>query len=145
MPEQMMIHGTMADYVVKYVHWTGRMLFGSYGDLLTLTGSFHLLNPSSGGHGMARDGPFNRFSVCQESFQSLLHKKDRNWADWEYPFAVVGINISFMLVQMLNLRTGKPLILAGIRFLQLLGEDQTSFDYLFCVAFQMMDAQWLIK
>ncbi|XP_039040760.1 ELMO domain-containing protein A-like [Hibiscus syriacus] len=40
-----------------------------------------------------------------ESFQCLLHKKDGNRADWEYPFAVAGINISFMLVQMLNLRT----------------------------------------
>ncbi|XP_038992629.1 ELMO domain-containing protein A-like [Hibiscus syriacus] len=80
-----------------------------------------------------------------ESFQSLLHKKDGNRADWEYPFAVAGINISFMLVQMLNLRSGKPSSLAGIRFLQLLGEDETAFDNLFCVAFQMMDAQWLIK
>ncbi|GMI88780.1 hypothetical protein like AT3G03610 [Hibiscus trionum] len=80
-----------------------------------------------------------------ESFQSLLNKKDGNRADWEYPFAVAGINISFMLVQMLNLRSGKPSSLAGIRFLQLLGEDETAFDNLFCVAFQMMDAQWLMK
>ncbi|KAK8565010.1 hypothetical protein V6N12_058586 [Hibiscus sabdariffa] len=80
-----------------------------------------------------------------ESFQSLLHKKDGDRADWEYPFAVAGINISFMLVQMLNLRSGKPSCLAGIRFLQLLGEEETAFDNLFCVAFQMMDAQWLMK
>ncbi|KAK8698224.1 hypothetical protein V6N13_114350 [Hibiscus sabdariffa] len=80
-----------------------------------------------------------------ESFQSLLHKKDGDRADWEYPFAVAGINISFMLVQMLNLRSGKPSCLAGIRFLQLLGEEETAFDNLFCVAFQMMDAQWLLK
>ncbi|XP_039002684.1 ELMO domain-containing protein C-like isoform X2 [Hibiscus syriacus] len=41
-----------------------------------------------------------------ESFQRLLHKQDGNRADWEYPFAVAGINISFMLIQMLDLQSG---------------------------------------
>ena len=35
--------------------------------------------------------------------------------------------------------------MAGIRFLDLLGEDEMAFDNLFCVAFQMMDVQWLAK
>jgi hypothetical protein len=35
--------------------------------------------------------------------------------------------------------------LAGIRFLELLNEDEMAFDNLYCVAFQMMDAQWLAK
>ncbi|XP_052174747.1 uncharacterized protein LOC127789790 isoform X2 [Diospyros lotus] len=78
-------------------------------------------------------------------FQSLLHKRDGNRADWEYPFAVAGINVSFMLVQMLDLQSGKPTTLAGMRFLELLGEDEMAFDKLYCVAFQMMDAQWLAK
>lgn len=43
----------------------------------------------------------------QESFQRLLHKQDGSRADWEYPFAVAGINISFMLAQMLDLQSGK--------------------------------------
>ncbi|XP_038998355.1 ELMO domain-containing protein A-like, partial [Hibiscus syriacus] len=80
-----------------------------------------------------------------ESFQRLLHKQDGNRADWEYPFAVAGINISFMLIQMLDLQSGKPSSMAGIRFLKLLGEDEMAFDDLYCVAFQMMDAQWLVK
>ena len=80
-----------------------------------------------------------------ESFQRLLHKQDGNRADWEYPFAVAGINISFMLTQMLDLQSGKPSSLAGIRFLKLLGEDEMALDDLYCVAFQMMDAQWLVK
>ncbi|KAK6243615.1 hypothetical protein QUC31_010024 [Theobroma cacao] len=80
-----------------------------------------------------------------ESFQRLLHKQDGARADWEYPFAVAGINISFMLVQMLELQSGKPSSVAGIRFLELLGEDEMAFDNLYCVAFQMMDAQWLVK
>ncbi|GMY19997.1 ELMO domain-containing protein B [Fagus crenata] len=80
-----------------------------------------------------------------ESFQRLLHKQDGTRAEWEYPFAVAGINISFMLAQMLDLQSGKPTSLAGIRFLELLGEDEMAFDDLYCVAFQMMDAQWLAK
>ncbi|GAB2295833.1 hypothetical protein Dimus_029986 [Dionaea muscipula] len=80
-----------------------------------------------------------------ESFQNLLHKRDGKRAEWEYPFAVAGINISFMLAQMLDLQSGKPTTMAAARFLELLGEDETAFDHLFCVAFQMMDAQWLAK
>ncbi|MBA0803470.1 hypothetical protein Gohar_013679, partial [Gossypium harknessii] len=40
-----------------------------------------------------------------QSFQRLLHKQDGNRSEWEYPFAVAGINISFMLVQMLDLQS----------------------------------------
>ncbi|CAN7052069.1 unnamed protein product [Brassica oleracea var. botrytis] len=80
-----------------------------------------------------------------ESFHRLLHKQDGTRAEWEYPFAVAGINISFMLAQTLDLQSGKPSTLAGIRFLEFLEEDEMAFDNLYCVAFQMMDAQWLAK
>ncbi|XP_028761344.1 ELMO domain-containing protein C isoform X2 [Neltuma alba] len=80
-----------------------------------------------------------------DSFQRLLHKKDGTRADWEYPFAVAGINVSFMLVQMLDLNAGIPSSSAGIRFLEMLEEDEMTFDNLYCIAFQMMDAQWLAK
>ncbi|ONH94675.1 hypothetical protein PRUPE_7G026000 [Prunus persica] len=80
-----------------------------------------------------------------ESFQRLLHKQDGTRAEWEYPFAVAGINISFVLAQMLDLQSAEPASLAGTRFLELLQEDEMAFDNLYCVAFQMMDAQWLAK
>lgn len=79
------------------------------------------------------------------SFQMLLHKQIGMRAEWEYPFAVAGVNISFMLVQMLDLQSGIPSTKVGIRFLELLGEDERAFDSLFCVAFMMMDAQWLAR
>ncbi|CAN1765482.1 ELMO domain-containing protein A [Linum perenne] len=79
------------------------------------------------------------------SFQSLLHKKDGKRAEWEYPFAVAGIHISFTLAQMLDLQKGKPKTQAGIRFIEMLERDEMAFDNLYCVAFQMMDAQWLAK
>lgn len=84
-------------------------------------------------------------SKFPNSFQRLLLKKDGTRAEWEYPFAVAGINISFMLAQMLDLQTGKPSTQAGIRFMELLAEDDMAFDNLYCIAFQMMDAQWLAK
>ncbi|RWR79669.1 ELMO/CED-12 family protein isoform 1 [Cinnamomum micranthum f. kanehirae] len=46
---------------------------------------------------------------------------------------------------MLDLLSGGPTSVAGIRSLEQLGEDEEAFDNLFCVAFQIMDAQWLAK
>lgn len=46
----------------------------------------------------------------QEAFQNLLNKREGDRAEWEYPFAVAGINISFMLVQMLGIQSGKKLM-----------------------------------
>ncbi|KAA3462556.1 ELMO domain-containing protein A-like isoform X1 [Gossypium australe] len=83
------------------------------------------------------------------SFHRLLLKEDGDRATWEYPFAVAGINVSFMLIQMLDLYSGvddlfeKPKNLPGLNFLKLLGEDEEAFDVLYCVAFELMDAQWL--
>ncbi|PPS14169.1 hypothetical protein GOBAR_AA06423 [Gossypium barbadense] len=57
----------------------------------------------------------------------LLLKEEGDRATWEYPFAVAGINVSFMLIQMLDLYS----------------EDEEAFDVLYCVAFELMDAQWL--
>ncbi|GMP67133.1 hypothetical protein CsSME_00027226 [Camellia sinensis var. sinensis] len=73
----------------------------------------------------------------------LLFKKGGKRATWEYPFAVAGINVSFMLIQMLELDSEKPRCLPGMNFVKLLGEDEEAFDVLYCIAFEMMDAQWL--
>ncbi|XP_044465699.1 ELMO domain-containing protein A-like isoform X2 [Mangifera indica] len=77
------------------------------------------------------------------SFRRLLFKQDGKRATWEYPFAVAGINVSFMLIQMLDLFTDKPRCLPGINFVRMLGEDEQAFDVLYCIAFELMDAQWL--
>lgn len=79
------------------------------------------------------------------SFNRLLFKQDGKRAAWEYPFAVAGINVSFMLIQMLDLCSVKPRCLPGINFLHILGDDEKAFDELYCIAFEMMDAQWLAK
>ncbi|CAM6113853.1 unnamed protein product [Calypogeia fissa] len=77
------------------------------------------------------------------SFERLLHKQEGKRATWEYPFAVAGLNITFMLIQMLDLRSASPTSTAGVTFIKILAEDEMAFDMLYCVAFEMMDAQWL--
>ncbi|XP_021717303.1 ELMO domain-containing protein A isoform X2 [Chenopodium quinoa] len=77
------------------------------------------------------------------SFHKLLHKQDGKRAMWEYPFAVAGINVTYMLIQMLDLFSDKPRCISGVNFVKMLGEDEEAFDVLFCIAFEMMDGQWL--
>ncbi|OVA11297.1 Engulfment/cell motility [Macleaya cordata] len=78
-----------------------------------------------------------------KSFQDLLQKQEGNRAMWEYPFAVAGVNITFMLIQMLDLEAVKPRTLAGAVFLKLLAENESAFDILYCITFKLMDQQWL--
>ncbi|CAI9787592.1 unnamed protein product [Fraxinus pennsylvanica] len=76
-------------------------------------------------------------------FQRLLSKQGGKRAAWEYPFAVAGINVTFMLIHMLDLYSAKPKCLPGLNFVKILEEDEDAFDVLYCIAFAMLDAQWL--
>ncbi|KAF7109255.1 hypothetical protein CFC21_109551 [Triticum aestivum] len=84
------------------------------------------------------------------SFQRLLQKQSGNRATWEYPFAVAGVNITFMIMQMLDLQSmksiaAKPRTFVKAVFVQMLSEDEWAFDLLYCVAFLVMDKQWVEK
>ncbi|KAJ6872444.1 hypothetical protein NC651_031527 [Populus alba x Populus x berolinensis] len=59
------------------------------------------------------------------------------------PFAVAGVNITFMLIQMLDLEAVKPRTLVGATFLKFLSEDDSAFDLLYCITFKLMDHEWL--
>ncbi|MFS7923527.1 putative ELMO domain-containing protein [Helianthus anomalus] len=61
------------------------------------------------------------------SFQDLLKKQEGERAMWEYPFAVAGVNMAFMLIQMLDLEA----------------ENESPFDLLYCITFKLMDQKWL--
>ncbi|KAG0451656.1 hypothetical protein HPP92_026109 [Vanilla planifolia] len=78
-----------------------------------------------------------------KSFQDLLQKRVGSRSLWEYPFAVAGVNITFMLIQMLDLQAAKPRTLMGAVFLKLLAEDERAFDLLYCITFKLMDHIWL--
>jgi hypothetical protein len=54
------------------------------------------------------------------SFQRLLNKQGGKRAAWEYPFAVAGVNITFMIMQMLDLEASKPRSFIRLVFLQML-------------------------
>ncbi|XP_010415316.1 PREDICTED: ELMO domain-containing protein A-like isoform X3 [Camelina sativa] len=79
------------------------------------------------------------------SYQRLLKKQGGKRAAWEYPFAVAGVNITFMIMQMLDLEALKPRSFLRLVFLQMLSENEWAFDLLYCVAFAVMDKQWLEK
>ncbi|PWA71345.1 ELMO/CED-12 family protein [Artemisia annua] len=78
-----------------------------------------------------------------KSFQDLLRKREGVRSMWEYPFAVAGVNITFMLIQMLDLEAVKPQSFVGATFLKLLSENESAFDLLYCITFKLMDQQWL--
>ncbi|XP_020693842.1 ELMO domain-containing protein A-like isoform X3 [Dendrobium catenatum] len=78
-----------------------------------------------------------------KSFHDLLQKRVGDRSLWEYPFAVAGVNITFMLIQMLDLRAAKPRTMMGALFLKILAEDERTFDLLYCITFKLMDHQWL--
>ncbi|GAB4861989.1 hypothetical protein Ancab_037243 [Ancistrocladus abbreviatus] len=78
-----------------------------------------------------------------KAFQDLLRKQEGDRAMWEYPFAVAGVNITFMLIQMLDLEAVKPRTLVGATFLKFLAENESAFDHLYCIAFKLLDHQWL--
>lgn len=48
-----------------------------------------------------------------------------------------------MLIQMLDLYSAKPKCIPGLNFVRMLGDNDKAFDVLYCIAFAMMDAQWL--
>lgn len=77
------------------------------------------------------------------SFQQLLNKEGGKRSTWEYPFAVAGVNITFMIMQMLDLDALKPRTFVRAIFVQMLSEDEWAFDLLYCVAFMVMDKKWL--
>lgn len=67
----------------------------------------------------------------------LLHKAVGERSEWEYPFAVAGINVTFMLEEVLEMRdprTRAPLLdrlpvgAAGRGFVGLLKESDTVFE-----------------
>ncbi|KAD3642031.1 hypothetical protein E3N88_31255 [Mikania micrantha] len=84
-------------------------------------------------------------------FRRLLLKQHGKRVAWEYPFAVAGINITFMLTEMLELHLAlysplnimKSIPMDSSSYEYLIAEDDDAFDVLYCIAFVMMDAQWL--
>lgn len=52
----------------------------------------------------------------QKSFKDLLWKQEGDRSAWEYPFAEAGVNITFMLIQMLDLEAGNVSLKIKVMF-----------------------------
>jgi ELMO domain-containing protein len=55
-----------------------------------------------------------------------------------------SLNLKLILSDLFHI-PGMPSSQAGSHFLDLLPVDENAFDKLYCVAFRLMDAQWLVK
>lgn len=77
------------------------------------------------------------------SFQRIMRKQEGMRAEWEYPFCAAGVNVTVLLVNLLDLRADVPNTPAGRAFVRLLPESPALFDDLYCVTYEMLDARWL--
>lgn len=84
-----------------------------------------------------------------KAFQRLLNKTEGKRSDWEYPFAVGGVNITFSLIDALGIlplalgRSKTTKLVPSAPFLRLLEKDPKAFDVLYAAAFQKLDREWL--
>jgi len=80
-------------------------------------------------------------------WHQLLHKTQGSRAQWEYPFAVAGLNLTFMLGELLELHGNKgkvPVTPAARGFVGLMQQEgDVAFEELYCTAFCLLDQVWL--
>lgn len=81
------------------------------------------------------------------TFHRLCKKLDGRRSEWEYPFAVAGLNITHALSELLELRSTHfvPKGAAGTAFLALLDSSEDAFNELYCLTFEVLDRVWLDK
>jgi len=79
-------------------------------------------------------------------FKDLLDKVNGQRSAWEYPFCVAGVNLTFTLLQILDVKQdgSLPSTQAGGNFFTVLTEDSDSaFEEIYCIAFEALDEKWL--
>lgn len=54
--------------------------------------------------------------LLQTSFRRLMLKQDGRRSEWEYPFAAAGVNITVLLIDLLDLRSGMPYLTNMLQF-----------------------------
>eukprot|EP00899_Mesostigma_viride_P006957 jgi/Mesvir1/16262/Mv08508-RA.1 len=82
-----------------------------------------------------------------DDFASLLHKTKGTRAKMEYPFAVAGLNLTFMLLTLLGLHRDKLHNRsegAWRGFVRLLEVEERAFDELYRLTFLLLDRLWLV-
>jgi hypothetical protein len=82
---------------------------------------------------------------CPSTFKKLLHKHDGVRSEWEYPFAVAGLNVTFMLTEVLELRK-EPDVPNGAAFrgfAKMLEHDQDALGLVYVATYELLDFNWL--
>lgn len=88
------------------------------------------------------------------AFKRLCFKLQGKRSDWEYPFGAAGVNITFTLAKILDIKgdsaNGSPSLPStapGRAFLRLLDVEDSlhgkAFEELFCATFELLDRIWL--
>eukprot|EP00210_Caulerpa_lentillifera_P000545 g526.t1 len=78
-------------------------------------------------------------------FNKLMTKSEGVRSEWEYPFAVAGVNVTFELIQMFHLRDTHQLHSTKEfkSFLNLLEKNEMTFEDLYGIMFELLDKNWL--
>ena len=89
-----------------------------------------------------------------DEFDALMKKRRGNRSEWEYPFAAAGVNITFMLIEILELKKINKNKIGGavekeasskavLGFSRLLENDEYALESLFIESFILLDKVWL--
>lgn len=78
-------------------------------------------------------------------FKRLMMKEDGTRSEWEYPFAVGGVNVSFMLTELLELRKETQVSSSAVfrGFAQLMVDDDHALEEVFTTTCELLDYYWL--
>ena len=76
-------------------------------------------------------------------FDELRTKSRGTRSDFEYPFAVAGVNLTFNLVELLEVKEKSPSTPSGIAFARLIELDDCAFEKIYVLAFDVLEAEWL--
>jgi len=78
-------------------------------------------------------------------FKDLMKKVNGQRSEWEYPFCVAGVNLTFTLIDILDLHApGRlPNSAAGKHFLTTFEDYDAAFAEIYCVGMEVLDVAWL--
>jgi len=78
-----------------------------------------------------------------ETYRALVRKTRGARSEFEYPFAVAGVNLTFNLVQILEIKQPAPTTAAGVCFARLAAENEFAFEAVYAMTFAALDREWL--
>lgn len=84
-----------------------------------------------------------------DTFSALLQKKHGARSEWEYPFAIAGVNITYMLIDTLGIlpvalgRSKNAQLVPCGPFLRILQTERRAFALLYALTFSRLDREWV--